>query len=74
MDLNEIASHLAALGKEEAEANRMLARAHRRLRAIARQRCAYLRRLAKGQMPAGTAPLSDDVMALVVAPKDEDGE
>ena len=67
MDTNAIARKLAAYGREEAAALRMLERAKSRLHAIHAQRCDFLQTVAK--LP--DANLDGDVIAYVVVPKDD---
>jgi acetyl/propionyl-CoA carboxylase alpha subunit len=67
MDHNAIARKLAALGREETAALRMMDRAKLRLEVIAAQRCEFLHTVAK--LPDVT--LDDETTAYVVRPKED---
>ena len=67
MDTNAIARRLAALGREEAAALKLMERAQARIADIASQRCAFLKTVAS--LP--DAGLDDETIAYVVVPKDD---
>lgn len=69
---NRIAQKLASLGKREAAALRITNEgvALRKLAAVAAERCIFLRGLA--EQNAEFFGLSEETMALVVAPKDDE--
>jgi len=67
MDTNAIARRLAALGREEAAALKLLERAQARLADIASQRCAFLKTVAS--LP--DAGLADEAAAYVFRPKED---
>lgn len=67
MEHNAIARRLAALGREEASALKLMERAQARLALIAAQRCEFLHTVAS--LPDVT--LDDETTAYVVRPKED---